>query len=177
MSPRARRVLAVAIAAFGAALLLAFSFAPHYCAWAMKRAADANDERAFAARVDLQSVRESLKAARHEPGPITRGLAGRLASRIRRLTFGAFTDRLIDRLVTHERLMRAIRGEGGGNGRGSQRSAAGTDAERRLDLAMRYETPNRFAITVRDPAAAGEPVVLVFARRGVFAWQLAAIRM
>lgn len=183
MSPLARRALAFSIAALGVALLLAFSFAPHYAAWSMKRAADANDRAAFAERVDLQAVRESLKAARREPGSITKGLAGRLASRARRLTFGAVTDRLIDRLVTHERLMRAIRGERAGGATGKRAGATARaqarapDPPPKLDVSTRYESANRFAVTVRDPNAQGAPVVLVFGRRGAFDWQLVAIRM
>jgi hypothetical protein len=171
--PRGRRALTFAIAGLGVLLLLAFSFAPHYAAWSMKRAADANDLPAFAERVDLQSVRESLKAARRESGPITKGLAGRLASRAKRLTLGAFTDKLVDRLVTHERLARAIRGDA----KPRDGARANEDPARQLDLSMRYESPNRFVITVRDPNAEGEPVGLVFGRRGVFDWKLVAIRM
>lgn len=184
MTPLRRRI-ALAIAIAGTLLVLAFSFAPHYAAWSMKRAADANDARGFAERVDLDAVRESLKAARKEPGLLTKGLGGRLASRARRLTFGLVTDRLVDRLVTHERLMRAIRGDGAGGGRagthgkgrGRSDRADAPSVRAPLDTTLRYESANRFVITVRDPNAGGEPVALVFGRRGVFDWKLVAIRM
>lgn len=177
-----RRPLSLAIALAGMLLILAFSFAPHYAAWSMKRAADANDVHAFAKRVDLQSVRESLKAARKERGPLTKGLAGRLASRAKRLTFGAVTDRLVDRLVTHERLMRAMRGEDakGRAARGERKAVGGASAaaaKAQLETSVGYEDANRFVITVRDAKAGGEPVALVFERRGVFDWKLATIRM
>lgn len=185
-----RRPLALAIAAAGTLLILAFSFAPHYAAWSMKRAADANDVRAFAERVDLQSVRESLKEQRRKPGLLTKGLAGRVASRAKRLTFGLVTDKLVDRLVTHERLMRAIRGDGAARESGARkRGAVAAEGERasaksrdaasksQLDTSLSYEGANRFVITVRDPNAEGEPVALVFGRRGVFDWKLVAIRM
>ena len=156
---------ALAVLALGAGA--AFWFTPHYDAWSMKRAADANDLEAFAAHVDLEAVRESLKQARRDgAAPRFGGRVGRLAQQSRRLLFGALTDRLIDRLVTHERLAREIRGE---PGRG--------DAAKPLEIALGYESPSRFAITVRDPAQPdARPVALVFARHGLADWKLSAIR-
>jgi hypothetical protein len=80
-------------------------------------------------------------------------------------------DRMIDSVVTPEGIAALVRA--GKVGHTETESAA----PRPVDYGFHYVALDRFDVTVRRKDAAGDPVRLVFQRRGLFSWKLIRIAL
>lgn len=202
----ARRVSRKGLVVAGASVLGLFAVTVFASPWwtlhRIRRAVERNDAGFVAGQVDFPRFRESLKAVLTEgaaaggdapltatgEGPARTGPPGR--------TFGArLIDSVVDALITPEALVGLLEGResglllnGGGSASGTAPRGTGTGpggnaggvAGMRIS-SPRYETPNRFAVTLAGAAEAGNPgpgsVNLLLSRRGLWRWQVTGIRI
>jgi len=165
----------IAIGAVLALFGLAYGASPYLAVRGFVAAAKQGDAEKLRGSVDFPAVRADLKpqltaavATRMEHDPAMRGnpLAGLGA-----ILMPSILDRMIDSVVTPEGIAALVRAGKVGH--------AETDpaAPRRVDYDFHYIAPNRFDVTVRRRGAVGDPVQLVFERRGLFAWKLVRIAL
>ncbi|MFN3669820.1 MAG: DUF2939 domain-containing protein [Brevundimonas sp.] len=169
-------LVAAAVIAFG----VAWAVAPVVAAQALIRAAKAGDERKIEHLVDFPSLRESLKtelnaelAARmdRDPRVTERGLGGLGMMLAPMILSGA-----VDAVVTPEVVAQMVR------------TAEAPDPTRRADpdpadradgndihQAWGYRSLDEFAVTLTDRDRPDDRLALILERRGLFAWQLAAV--
>jgi hypothetical protein len=166
------------IIAIGAALALfalAYGASPYVAVRGFVAAAKQGDAEKLRGSVDFPAVRADLKpqltaavTTRMERDPAMRGnpLAGLGA-----ILMPSILDRMIDSVVTPEGIAALVRA--GKVGHAETESMA----PRRVDYGFHYVALNRFDVTLRRQGAAGDPVNLVFQRRGLFAWKLVRIAL
>jgi hypothetical protein len=180
------------------AILISCYFAsPYWTLYRLKRAVDQNDAIFVADHVDFPRFRESLK------GALTASLAKEAAKEDAEgfealgAAFGALMlGPMIDSLVTPEGLIQMMQGRDIGSiadaGESSPRIGTGEEvaesqegrgeSETGMEISrMRYETLNRFAVTIAgstDPDTLHErSITMLFSRQGLVGWQLSAVRM
>jgi hypothetical protein len=165
----------IAIGAAFAVFVLAYVASPYVVVRGFVAAAKQGDAEKLGGAVDFPAVRADLKpqltaavTTRMEHDPAIRGnpLAGLGA-----MLMPSILDRMIDSVVTPEGIAALVRA--GKVGRAETESAA----PRRVDYGFHYVALNRFDVTLRRQGTAGEPVQLVFERRGLFAWKLIRIAL
>jgi hypothetical protein len=163
----------IAIGAAFAVFALAYGASPYVAVRGFVAAAKQGDAEKLGAAVDFPAVRADLKpqltaavTTRMERDPAMRGnpLAGLGA-----MLMPSILDRMIDSVVTPEGIAALVRaGEVG-------RAETASTAPRRVDYGFHYVALNRFDVTLQRQGAVGDPVNLVFQRRGLFAWKLIRI--
>lgn len=165
----------IAIGAALAAVLLAYGASPYVAVRGFVAAAKQGDAEKLRGSVDFPAVRADLKpqlaaavTTRMERDPEMRGnpFAGLGA-----MLMPSILDRIIDSVVTPEGIAALVRA--GKVGHAETTSAA----PRRVDYVLHYITRDRFGVTVRRQGAVGDPVNLVFERRGLFTWKLVRIAL
>jgi hypothetical protein len=166
------------IIAIGAALALfalAYGASPYVAVRGFVATAKQGDAEKLRGSVDFPAVRADLKpqlraavTTRMERDPAMRGnpLAG-----LGEILMPSIFDRMIDSVVTPEGIAALVRA--GKVGRADTASAT----PHRVDYGFHYVALNRFDVTVRRQGAVGDPVNLVFERRGLFAWKLVRIAL
>ena len=165
----------IAIGAAFALFALAYGVSPYVAVRGFVAAAKQGDAEKLRGSVDFPAVRADLKpqltaavTTRMERDPAMRNnpLAGLGA-----MLMPSILDRMIDSVVTPEGIAALVRA--GKVGSGDTASAA----PRRVDYDLHYAALDRFDVTVRRKDAAGDPVRLVFQRRGLFSWKLIRIAL
>jgi hypothetical protein len=166
------------IIAIGAALALfalAYGASPYLAVRGFVAAAKQGDAEKLRGSVDFPAVRADLKpqltaavTTRMEHDPQMRGnpFAGLGA-----MLMPSILDRMIDSVVTPEGIAALVRAGKVGH------AETESEAPRRVDYDFHYIALNRFDVTLRRQGAAGDPVTLVFQRRGLFAWKLVRIAL
>lgn len=169
-------VAAAAVVVFG----VAWAAAPMLAAQALIRAAKAGDERKIERLVDFPSLRESLKAElntelvarmNRDPRVADSGLGGLGMMLAPMILSGA-----VDAVVTPGMVAQMVR------------TAEAPDPTRRADpdpvdkadgddihQAWGYRSLDEFAVTLTDRDRPDDRLALILERRGLFAWQLAAV--
>ncbi len=177
-----QRIVPIAIALL---LLLAaafWHFSPYLTLHAMRSAARAHDAAALAPHVDFPRVRESLKrqlhAATERKARDAAGTGSGLAQA--GAAFGAMlgnlvADKLVDSLVTPERLADAMReGKIAGQPENEAQTAAAAKEEKRWT----FERDGADVFIARALDSRNEPAVgFVFERRGFAAWRLVGVEL
>lgn len=165
----------IAIGAAFAVFALAYGASPYVAVRGFVAAAKQGDAEKLRGSVDFPAVRADLKpqltaavTTRMERDPAMRDnpLAGLGA-----MLMPSILDRMIDSVVTPEGIAALVRA--GKVGHAEPESAP----SQRVDYDFRYITLNRFGVALRRHGAAGDPVNLIFERRGLFAWKLVRIRL
>ncbi|WP_066590065.1 DUF2939 domain-containing protein [Sphingomonas pruni] len=166
------------IIAIGVALALfalAYGASPYVAVRGFVAAAKQGDAEKLRGSVDFPAVRADLKpqltaavTTRMEHDPQMRGnpFAGLGA-----MLMPSILDRMIDSVVTPEGIAALVRA--GKVGHVETNSAA----PRRVDYILHYITRDRFGVAVRRQGTVGDPVNLIFERRGLFAWKLVRIAL
>jgi hypothetical protein len=163
-----------AIAAFvGGGLLYA---SPYLTLYQMYQAVERRDARAISNSVDFPALRESvkenlqsvvLKQTAKQNNPILNLIGAALGS--------ALADPVLDRLVTPEGVMALLEG---------QRLQAGADGGDRslseqavqVDVNPRYESFDRFVVSVKPKGEDVPPVDVVLSREGL-GWKITGVRL
>ncbi|WP_066805589.1 DUF2939 domain-containing protein [Sphingomonas asaccharolytica] len=165
----------IAIGAAFALFALAYGASPYVAVRGFVAAAKQGDAEKLRGSVDFPAVRADLKpqlaaavTTRMERDPAMQGnpLAG-----LGKILMPSILDRMIDSVVTPEGIAALVRA--GKVGHADTESVA----PRRVDYGFHYVTLNRFDVTLRRRRAVGDPVNLVFERRGLFAWKLVRIAL
>lgn len=165
----------IAIGVAFAALALTYGASPYVAVRGFVAAAKQGDAEKLRGSVDFPAVRADLKpqlaaavTTRMERDPEMRGnpFAGLSA-----MLMPSILDRMIDSVVTPDGIAALVRA-----GKVGQADASST-APRRVDYVLHYITRDRFGVAVHRQGAAGDPVNLVFERRGLFAWKLIRIAL
>jgi len=165
----------IAIGAAFALFALAYGASPYVAVRGFVAAAKQGDAEKLGAAVDFPAVRADLKpqltaavTTRMQRDPAMRGnpLAGLGA-----MLMPSILDRMIDSVVTPEGIAALVRAGKVG------RSEASATTPQRVDYDYGYVALDRFDVTVRRKDAAGDPVRLVFQRRGLFSWKLIRIAL
>jgi len=165
----------IAIGAALAAFLMAYGASPYAAVRGFVTAAKQGDAEKLRGSVDFPAVRADLKpqltaavTTRMERDPDMRGnpFAGLGA-----MLMPSILDRMIDSVVTPDGIATLVRA-----GKLGQADASST-APRRVDYVLHYITRDRFGVTLRRQGAGGDPVNLVFERRGLFTWKLVRIAL
>jgi hypothetical protein len=166
------------IIAIGAALALfalAYGASPYVAVRGFVAAAKQGDAEKLRDSIDFPAVRADLKpqltaavTTRMERDPAMRGnpLAGLGA-----ILMPSILDRMIDSVVTPDGIAALVRAGKVGH------AETGSAPPHRVDYGFHYVALNRFDVTLRRQGAAGDPVDLVFERRGLFAWKLVRIAL
>lgn len=178
-----RSTLVAGAAIVAVALLAAWLYAsPYVVIDRVRRAAERGDADTVNAHVDFPAVRQSvrtwLEAATAQGGG--EGRAHPLGSLGRMLGPG-MTDRIADALVTPETVRQLLQGRvprsvSRGGGGGGRRAEEGSEGSPETKVEMRYESWNRFVVTVRRPRRPQDEVGLVWRRDGL-SWVLAGVRL
>jgi hypothetical protein len=165
----------IAIGAAVALFALAYGASPYVAVRGFVAAAKQGDAEKLRGSVDFPAVRADLKpqltaavTTRMERDPAMRGnpFAGLSA-----MLMPSILDRMIDSVVTPDGIATLVRAGKVG------RTDTGSAAPRRVDYGFHYVALNRFDVTLRRRNVAGDPVRLVFQRRGLFAWKLIRIAL
>jgi hypothetical protein len=165
----------IAIGAAPALFALAYGASPYLAVRGFIAAAKQGDAAKLRGSVDFPAVRADLKpqlaaavTTRMERDPAMRGnpLAG-----LGEILMPSILDRIIDSVVTPEGIAALVRA--GKVGHGDAASAT----PHRVDYDFHYVALDRFDVTLRRQGAVGDPVQLVFERRGLFAWKLVRIAL
>lgn len=166
------------IIAIGAALAifaLAYGASPYVAVRGFVAAAKQGNAEKLRGSVDFPAVRADLKpelttavTTRMERDPVMRGnpFAGLGA-----MLMPSILDRMIDSVVTPEGIAALVRAGKVGH------AETESTARRPVDYDFHYIALNRFDVALRRQGAAGDPVTLVFQRRGLFAWKLVRIAL
>jgi len=166
-------IIAIGVAA--AVFVLAYGASPYVAVRGFVDAAKKGDAARLGASVDFPAVRADLKpqlaaavTTRVERDPEMRGnpFAG-----LGRMLMPSILDRMIDSVVTPEGIAALVRAGKVGH------AETESEAPRRVDYDFHYIALNRFDVALRRQGAAGDPVTLVFQRRGLFAWKLVRIAL
>lgn len=164
----------IAIGVAFALFALAYGASPYVAVRGFVAAAKQGDAEKLRGSVDFPAVRADLKpqltaavTTRMERDPAMRGnpLAGLGA-----MLMPSILDRMIDSVVTPEGIAALVRV-------GRVGHAETDSAPQRVDYVFHYLARDRFAATLRRRGAAGDPVSLVFERRGLFTWRLVRIAL
>lgn len=158
-----------------AVLCVGFYFTPHIAVNSMKAAAEARDTVKFSQYIDYPALRESLKS----------GLAAKLVGQTQGRNAdpfaalgasmaAAFIDPVIDKLMSPEGLAMLM---AGGEEPSAKRNKKAPGLKAEIDMAMAYESFNKFVITIWEKNKSNDAIRLIFNRDGFFSWKLAAIRM
>ena len=165
----------IAIGAALALVALAYGASPYVAVRGFVAAAKKGDAEKLGAAVDFPAVRADLKpqltaavTTRMERDPEMRGnpLAG-----LGVMLMPTILDRMIDSVVTPDGIAALVRAGKVGH------AGANATAPQRVDYDYGYVTLDRFGVTLRRKDAAGDPVRLVFQRRGLFSWKLIRIAL
>lgn len=166
-------IIAIGVAVAG--FVLAYGASPYVAVRGFVDAAKMGDATRLGASVDFPAVRADLKpqltaavATRVERDPEMRGNPFGGLSRI---LMPSILDRMIDSVVTPEGIAALVRAGRVGH---TEPDAA---PARQVDYAFHYAALDRFDVSLRRQGAAGDPVKLVFERRGLFAWKLVRIAL
>jgi hypothetical protein len=119
-------------------------------------------------RADLKPQLTAAVTSRMERDPQMRGnpFAGLGA-----ILMPSILDRMIDSVVTPEGIAALVRAGKVGH------AETESPPSQRVDYDLRYIALNRFDVALRRGAAAGDPVHLIFERRGLFTWKLVRIAL
>ena len=165
----------IAIGAAFAVFALAYGASPFVAVRGFVAAAKQGDAEKLRGSVDFPAVRADLKpqltaavTTRMERDPQIRGnpFAGLGA-----ILMPSILDRMIDSVVTPDGIAALVRA--GKVGRAEPEAGS----SQRVDYDFRYIALNRFDLALRRHGAAGDPVHLLFERRGLFAWKLVRIAL
>jgi len=165
----------IAIGAAVALFALAYGASPFVAVRGFVAAAKQGDAEKLGGSVDFPAVRADLKpqltaavTTRMERDPQMRGnpFAGLGA-----ILMPSILDRMIDSVVTPEGIAALVRA--GKVGHAEPESAP----SRRVDYDFRYIALNRFDVALRHRGTTGDPVHLIFERRGLFTWKLVRIAL
>lgn len=179
-----RQRLAAIIAALLLVLLAAFwYFSPYLALHAMRNAAQAHDAAALATHVDFPKVRESLKVQLHAMTERrARAAAGESGFAAVGAAFGAMlgnlvTDKLVDAMVTPERLADAMR-QGELQLAGGREEPAAVEAESTPEKQWVFERRglNELVAMAFDHNGKPGPRFLL-AREGFASWRLVGIEL
>lgn len=165
----------IAIGVALALVALAYGASPYVAVRGFVAAAKQGDAAKLGASVDFPAVRADLKpqltaavTTRMERDPHMRGnpLAG-----LGVMLMPTILDRMIDSVVTPDGIAALVRAGKVG------RAATSEAAPQRVDYDYGYVALDRFAVTLRRKDTLGDPVRLVFERRGLFSWKLVRITL
>jgi hypothetical protein len=165
----------IAVGAALALVALAYGASPYVAVRGFVAAAEKGDAEKLGAAVDFPAVRADLKpqltaavSARMERDPEMRGnpLAG-----LGVMLMPTILDRMIDSVVTPDGIAALVRA-----GKVGRAETSGT-APPRVDYDYGYVALDRFGVTLRRKDATGDPVRLVFQRRGLFSWKLIRVAL
>jgi hypothetical protein len=165
----------IAIGAAFALFALAYGASPYVAVRGFVAAAKQGDAEKLRGSVDFPAVRADLKpqlaaavTARMERDPQMRGnpLAGLGA-----ILMPSILDRMIDSVVTPEGIATLVRAGKVGH------ADTNSQAPQRVDYVLHYIARDRFGVTLRRQGSAGDPVNLIFERRGLFRWKLVRIAL
>jgi len=168
-----RKTWIVVIGAVVALFALAYIVSPYLAARDFVAAAKAGEAEKLERAVDFPAVRASLKpqltaamTTRLQNDPTMRGnpFAGLGA-----MLMPSILNRMVDSVVTADGIAALVRA-----GK-MERSDDGLAAAQRPEHDLRYLSLNQFEVTVLRKDARGDPINLVFERRGLFAWKLVRI--
>lgn len=160
MTPKTKYLLAAAGVAFGAWLYAT----PYLAVLGMKTAADAGDVAKFSRYVDFPALKKSVKA--NYTGESSSKGRKSLISTMGSAMVGVVVNPMVDSMVTPERLLAAMKGD-----------AKSKKTDSGLDTSLSYEGLNRFVVTVKKKGNSEGPVRLIFYRKGLTSWKLAAVRL
>ncbi|MBP9226833.1 MAG: DUF2939 domain-containing protein [Azonexus sp.] len=170
-----RKVFAYVAASVVAAFCVWFYFTPHIAVNNMKSAAEARDAAKFSLYIDYTELRDSLK--RVLTSKLVSETSGRNADPFAALgasMAAAFIDPAVDKLMTPEGLVMLM---AGGMVPSAKRNNKAPGLKAEIDMAMAYESFNKFVVTIWEKDKKDDTVGLVFNRDGLFSWKLAAVRM
>ncbi len=170
-----KNVLAYVAAIVIAVLCVGFYFTPHIAVNSMKSAVEARDAARFSQYVDYPALRESLKRE------LTAKLVGETQGKNKdpfaamgASMAAAFIDPAVDKLMTPEGLAMLM---AGGKEAPAKRNKKAPGPKAEIDMAMAYESFNKFIVALWEKDKQNDAVQLVFNRDGFFSWKLAAVRM
>lgn len=165
----------IAVGVAFAAFALAYGASPYLAVRGFVAAAKQGDAEKLRGAVDFPAARADLKpqlaaavTTRMEQDPAMRGnpFAGLGA-----MLMPSILDRMIDSVVTPDGIAALIRAGKIGH------AETNSPAPGRVDYVLHYITRDRFGVAVRRQGAVGDPVNLIFERRGLFAWKLVRIAL
>lgn len=150
-----------------------FYFTPHITAKQMQQAAEARDPVQLAQYVDFPSLKESIKSNLSAMFMKEMGDDSSPAAALGTALGMAMIGPIVDAMVTPQNLAALIQGKKPNlPGRGDASSAAPADVE----IAMAYESFDRFAIKVTRNSSS-DSVHLVLHRDGLASWKLGSLRL
>lgn len=176
MNPKIKLSIVAVVSVF----LAWFAAAPFIAVHGMKSAVEARDSARLSSYINFPAVRESVKAS------FMASLAEMAAQTKNEQFSGVGTafaammvGPLVDTMISPEGLAEIFAGqktEPGKTPPAERRSEAKKPGEE-VERTMRYESFNRFVVSIKDKQAQSEPIALVLERDGLFSWKLTSMRM
>lgn len=154
-----------------------FYFTPHRAVDTMRAAAEERNADILSEYVEYPALKESLKANIHSLFSQSSQLREKNTDPFMALgaaMAAAFTDPMIEKLVTPEGLSMMLQGsslqlDGGNENKQS--------SDKDFETSMGYENFDRFVVTVTKKQIPEEsPVAFIFSRHGLFAWKLSGVK-
>ncbi len=166
-----------------AAILLLFGvwfyFTPYLVVDRMKKAVEQNDAATMSECIDLPSVKESVKMY----------LSSEMGKKMREeksdnpfealgyMLANAMIGPVVDAFVTPQNMAMMMSGMVPDKSSITEGAAAwSSPGDEALDRKLSYDGFDKFTVAVKRKGDAGDPVVLVFKRDGLFGWKMSAIK-
>ena len=159
-----------------------FYFTPHLAVSRMQSAVEAGEFEKLSGYVDFPSLKDNLTTDLR--AKLSSGLAGEysehpLATALGSTMAAAFINPTIEALVAPANLAMAMKGVApqptDQRSKSSKSKPAVIHSE--VETTMAYENFDRFIVTVKKREFTEKPLGLVFTGKGLFSWQLTALKL
>lgn len=156
-----------------------FYFTPYLAVDRMKKAVEQNDAATMSACIDFPSVKESVKM--HLSAEMGKKMRAETSDNpfeaLGYMLANALIGPVVDAFVTPQNMAMMMNGMVPDKGRIMEDGGAwSSPGDEELDRKLSYDGFDKFTVAVKRKGDAGDPVVLIFRRDGLFGWKMSAIK-